>query len=158
MIGKSDLFIHMNIIGEFIECIYRDAPSSNKIEDYIYDYAKERHILPKSMKEVYYNLNQISEILETIITDPVEKQAISSAFKVYKKPNASQQSLLLEILVACFIDQCARKINYMDEEGRMKTAYESLETTERVLINATSFLIKHQPDYVVYTDIMETRK
>lgn len=57
MIGKSDLFISMNIIGEFIERIYKDNPSTNKIEDYIYEYAKERHLHPKSMKEVYYNLN-----------------------------------------------------------------------------------------------------
>lgn len=40
MIGKSDLFIHMNIIGEFIEKIYKDKPSATKIEDYIYEYAK----------------------------------------------------------------------------------------------------------------------
>jgi hypothetical protein len=31
----------------------------------------------------------------------------------------------------------------MDEEGNQKTAYESLEPTERVFINNYSFLIKN---------------
>jgi hypothetical protein len=104
MIGKSDLFIHMNIIGEFIEAIHRDAPTTSRIENYIYEYAVARHLLPKAMKEVYYNLNQVSEILETIITDPHEKTAIAQAFVHYHKPNAQQQAFLLEILVSCFID------------------------------------------------------
>jgi hypothetical protein len=29
MIGKSDLFIHINIIGEFVEKIYTDKPSTS---------------------------------------------------------------------------------------------------------------------------------
>ncbi|EAS00609.2 DEAD/DEAH-box helicase (macronuclear) [Tetrahymena thermophila SB210] len=158
MIGKSDLFIHMNIIGEFIEKIYKDNPSTSKIEDYIYEYAKERHLHPKGMKEVYYNLNQISDILESIIDDPEEKKQISQGFQPYVKPNATQQKLLQEIVISCFIDQCARKVFYLDEENRKKVAYECLETTERVFINSTSFLIKNQPDFIVYTDIMETKK
>lgn len=36
MVGKSDLFINMNIIGEFVETIYKDSPSTSQIEDYIY--------------------------------------------------------------------------------------------------------------------------
>lgn len=118
MLGKSDLFIHMNIIGEFIEAVHRDKPSTTAIEDYIYEYAKARHLLPKSLKEVYYNLNQLSEILETIIKDNSEKTKLSKAFIKYTKPTPQQQSVLLEIIIACFIDQCARRITYLDDEGR----------------------------------------
>lgn len=49
-------------------------------------------------------------------------------------------SLLTEMIVCCFIDKIARKIEYIDEENIKRTAYECTETYDKVWLNPKSFL------------------
>jgi hypothetical protein len=58
MQGKSDLFVAMNILGEMFTRIKQEK-NRFKTEQTIYAFAQEKNLLSKSLKEVYYNLEQL---------------------------------------------------------------------------------------------------
>jgi len=100
-------------------------------------------------------------------------------------PSPHQESLLVEILCAGFIHQVARKMSperkeavqkewanrkpiigdSEDEDGgedelNLAGAYECLSTSTPVFIHPSSLLFppENQPDYLIYTDLIKTRK
>lgn len=79
-------------------------------------------------------------------------------FKPYVFPNEAQQNNLIEIFVENLVEKVARKVSYMDEENRMRKAYELEENNEKAFIHPTSFLFNEQPDFICYADIFKTKK
>lgn len=46
---------------------------------------------------------------------------------------------MTEIVISGFVDKVARKITYLDEKNLKKTAYETIETLEKVFLNPKSY-------------------
>lgn len=157
----SDLFIGINILGEFLKEMMSHAPelaSGKEIDGKIFEYAQQNNLLGNNLKEIYYTILQLLEIFDCILENADEKHALQKFFAEYVQPDARQQKLLKEIIVAGFIDQVARKVKFYDETGKLKVAYEVLGCEDRAYIHQQSFMRQLQPDYIVYIDIIDLTK
>lgn len=60
----------MNVLGEFVSYITKQ--DKYEMDKCIYDYAKENGLLSKALKEIYFNLNQLIEIIDYLVEDKKE--------------------------------------------------------------------------------------
>jgi len=86
IIGKSDLFTIMNILGEFMKFLYIRCPTLDdvpKLESAISDFAIMYALIAKSLKAIFLNLRQLINIFESLIEDQEEKTVKINIFWPY---------------------------------------------------------------------------
>ena len=156
--GKSDLFVGMNLLGEFFE--QTAHAGFGQLDAAIARFALEKGLLSKSLREIHQNLEQLLEIVRALLNDAREAALIENFFRsAYARPLPREILTLQEILVSTFADKVARKVMLTTAEGRKQIAYESCENTyEYIHLSPQSFLFATKPAYVTYTSIMATSK
>ena len=84
---------------------------------------------------------------------------MSQFFINYERAGNEELNHLQEIIISAFVEQIARKISVKNENGVMKEVYESSEGIFDYLhISPQSYLFAKRPEYVCYTNILETKK
>lgn len=78
-------------------------------------------------------------------------------FQPYNFPNEIQQNSLIEIIVENFIEKCARKTVFY-QDNKQKIAYELHDSEIKAFLHPTSFLSKTSPEFIIYTEIYFSKK
>ncbi|KAG8183596.1 hypothetical protein JTE90_025148 [Oedothorax gibbosus] len=75
-------------------------------------------------------------------------------------PDDKLVATIRKILAACLMDRVAKKIPREDtkDEKSLKNAYRCLDSEDPVFIHPASTMFQRLPEYVVYTDIIESSK
>lgn len=74
----------MNVLGFFLKEILKE--NKLDIDNEIYKYAKNNYLISKSLKEVYYNLIQLIDIINNMLEDESEKIGLKEFFNNYNHP------------------------------------------------------------------------
>ena len=61
----------MNVLGFFLKEVMKE--NRLDIDNEIYKYAKNNYLISKSLKEVYYNLIQLIDIINNMLEEEAEK-------------------------------------------------------------------------------------
>jgi ATP-dependent RNA helicase DHX37/DHR1 len=150
----SDHITYMNVI---LTILISNDKSDRNLKQYCYKYK--------------LNMKRIKELLDLI--DQIVKIALLT-FKLQKLdftkmtyPTVSQQNLIYQILLSCFIDNVARKKVIYDVIGNekdknevrnKKIIYECNENNEECQIHPMSIVAKTKPDLLIYKEILRENK
>jgi len=161
IVGSSDLFTIMNILGEFMKFLYQRCPSLDdidKLEVAIKDFGMMYNLIPKNLKAVFLNLRQLISIFETLLENDQEKKAMINSFKEYKNPLSIQQSKLQELIVAISTAKVAKKVKRNNKTIKSDFVYEAVDHDVEVYIHPNSCLKASSPDLIVYDELVHTTK
>ena len=161
IVGSSDLFTMMNILGEFMKFLYQRVPTLDNIEKLevaIKDFGMMYNLIPKNLKAIFLNMRQLISIFETLLENDDEKKAMTDSFKEYKNPLQLQQNKLQELVVAISTAKVARKVKRNNKSIKSDFIYEAIDHDVEVFIHPNSCLKASSPDLVVYDELIHTTK
>ena len=78
----------MNVLGFFLKEVMKE--NRLDIDNEIYKYAKNNYLISKSLKEVYYNLIQLIDIINNMLEDEAEKIGLKDFFNTYNHPTTDK--------------------------------------------------------------------
>eukprot|EP00163_Fabomonas_tropica_P026401 TRINITY_DN4829_c0_g2_i2.p1 TRINITY_DN4829_c0_g2~~TRINITY_DN4829_c0_g2_i2.p1 ORF type:complete len:1239 (-),score=210.12 TRINITY_DN4829_c0_g2_i2:67-3783(-) len=129
-------------------------------------FCKDKFLSSKVMKEIRQLRLQLSDIVawatkETELevategSDHSRRDSFMSKLKL-KPPTADQEHMLRQVTAAGFIDQVARRRPPGDDV--QPGEYQGMYTDEPLFLHPTSVLFQTQPEFVVYSEVIETSK
>lgn len=116
-------------------------------------FCKNNGLRHKALIEIKKLRNQLITSLNT-----VSEEKISTDTKI--SPPTNEDSMLIrEIILSCFGDHVARKVPPEQAKSlKLKNAYQTCLLEDMVFIHPTSSMFTKLPEYVVYHEIVETKK
>ena len=128
------------------------------MQDLIWRFSQEKGLIAKSMIEIYLTIHQIIQILGQIFEEESEVGALKVFFEAYEKPGPESQRKIEEIVLQCFFENVARRIGFINAQGKMAYAYESLQHFEKCYLSPFSYLASKKPAFVTFTHVLQVKK
>jgi HrpA-like RNA helicase len=150
----SDHLTYMNVILTLLNV-------NDRSERYLKGFCSKYRLNIKKVKELLDLLDQIIKI--ALITFKLTK----IIFNEVTYPSTTQQALLNQIILSCYIDNVARRRVIYDIVGNnkdktevrnKKIIYECNENNEECQIHPLSIISKTKPDLLIYKEIIQENK
>jgi len=148
----SDLLAYLNAIGAY--------EYAGRTEDFCQKYGL--HV--KTMKEIHQLRQQLAHILslyeKEIFQSEVQKTNIEFS-DTLEPPTPQQKVLIRQIIAAGFVDRVAKRVPELTPDGKErknKWKYVLCNSNQSCYIHPSSCLASVNPEYVVYHEIIETKK
>lgn len=122
-------------------------------------YCKMNNLRHKAMIEIH----KLRKLLIKEIDSNFQGLKLCTDLKKIKIPNDEQVKKLRQLMLICFCDHIAKRLNNdelssSDKLKKIKKAYKSVELEDLVFLNDKSVLKDAQPEWVIYQEIFENNK
>ncbi|KAJ3426670.1 hypothetical protein M0812_26238 [Anaeramoeba flamelloides] len=126
-------------------------------------FCEDKCLRYKAMTEIIKLIKQIKRLLIKYSkhSDGDEDEDLQNTFDLIDDPNLrpptkNQERLIRQILLSGFLDQVAKRNGNIDRKGLAE--YVMCNSNKIVYVHPGSGLIKFQPEYVIYNEIIETSR
>eukprot|EP01132_Coremiostelium_polycephalum_P012058 gene12058-14746_t len=155
---ESDLLTILKVVGAYD---FQMKRSPKEIESF----CKSQYLNPKSMSEIYKLRQQLTEIVHSLLSQIKEEDDdfeidnfTMSSNQPMTPPNAKQELFIKQVITAGLIDHVARVKESSEYTPKNLTEYQPCSTNQSAFIHPTSTLFKDPSEFVVYCDIIETKR
>jgi ATP-dependent RNA helicase DHX37/DHR1 len=141
---SSDILKALNVIG----CLEYELSRKGKSEEKLLEFCSKNYVRVKAIKEIMSLKEQIIKILKKI--NKRNDEDFNPISKILKPPTDTDKNKILQIVLSCFIDQVARRVD--------DKTYKLSSTNEIAYLHNQSAVNTGDRDFVVYQEIQKKDK